>query len=340
MGGAFDRVAVRRRKMLTGAALTVLGDCFAVAYCLMTWSGANRQIMLAGYSFGMAIGVVGIWAATRGPAKATGHGFAFAMLGSAIVIMTLGAHWDSGARSPLTLGFLLPILFVASSTARLGLMVGLETVIIGAYLSVVATGQPAPPGFVFLLVGSMLGVIGVCATQARALARQRTQLRALAELDPLTGALNRRGLSALGEHLFPGEGFAGHSVFCMDLDDFKAVNDSLGHAAGDELLQWVVATTRSAVRSADVIARTGGDEFVVVLVDTDPSTTAELASRVGRMLRERTDVSIGWACAPYDGDNLDSLLRAADRRLYERKRKRRHVGGQTHPRPAAIGEQH
>ncbi|MGC9670081.1 GGDEF domain-containing protein [Planosporangium sp. 12N6] len=330
MGGAFDRVAVRRRKMLTGAALTVLGDGFAVAYCLMTWSEPNRPTMLVGYSLGMAIGVVGVWAAVRGPAKATGYGYAFAMLCSALVIMALGAYWDGGARSPLTLGFLLPVLFVASSTARVGMMAGLETVVIGTYLTVVATGRLASPGFVFLLLGSMLGVVGVCTTQARAIARQRSQLRALAEADPLTGALNRRGLSASAEQLFPGTD-AGPAVLCLDLDDFKSVNDNLGHAAGDELLQWVVATTRSVVRPTDIIARTGGDEFVVVLVGADPTTAMVLADRTGQALRERTDVSIGWACAPHAGNDLDSLMQAADRCLYQQKQERRRVGGRYIP---------
>jgi diguanylate cyclase (GGDEF)-like protein len=312
--------------MLTGSALTVLGHGFAVAYCLMTWYGPNRPVMLAGYSSGMAVGVVGVWAAIRGPAKVTGYRFSFAMLFSAIVLMTLGAHWDGGAGSPLALGFLLPVLFVATSTARLGLMVGVETAIIGVYLAIAATGQPAPPGFVFLLLGSMLGVIGVCATQTRVLARQRSQLRTLAELDPLTGALNRRGLIELARHLFPGGGAVGPSVVCLDLDDFKAVNDNLGHAAGDELLQWVVTVTRGVLRSADAIARTGGDEFVVVLIDADATTAEALADRIGRALRERTGVSVGWACAPHDGSTLAALVKAADQRLYERKQQRRRVG--------------
>jgi diguanylate cyclase (GGDEF)-like protein len=312
--------------MLTGAALDVLGHGFAVAYCLMTWSGPNRPVMIAGYSLGMAIGVVGVWAAIRGPTKASGYGFSFAILVSAIVLVALGAHWDGGAGSPVALGFLLPVLFVASSTARLGLMVALETAIVGAYLAVAATGQPAPPGFVFLLLGSMLGVIGVCATQARVLARQRSQLRTLAELDPLTGALNRRGLIEFVRHLFTGGGAVGPSVVCLDLDDFKAVNDNLGHSAGDELLRWVVMVTRGVLRSADAIARTGGDEFVVVLVDADTTTAEALTDRIGRALRERTGVSVGWACAPHDGNTLDALVQAADQRLYQRKQERRRVG--------------
>ncbi|MCW2640762.1 MAG: Diguanylate cyclase [Dactylosporangium sp.] len=312
--------------MLTGAALNVLGHGFAVAYCLMTWSGPNRPVMLAGYTFGMAVGIVGVRAAIRGPAKAMGSRFSFAMLVSAIVLVALGAHWDGGAGSPVALGFLLPVLFVASSTARLGLMVGLETAIIGAYLAVAATGNPAPPGFVFLLLGSMLGVIGVCVTQARALARQRSQLRTLAESDPLTGALNRRGLTAFAKQLFPCEGTTGPSVLCLDLDGFKAVNDNLGHVAGDELLQWVVAATRGVLRSADAIARTGGDEFVVVLVDADTTTAEALADRIGRAVRERTGVSIGWACAPHDGNTLAALVQAADQHLYQRKQQRRSVG--------------
>jgi diguanylate cyclase (GGDEF)-like protein len=330
MGGVVavdDRLQARRRKILRGAGLNVMAHGAAIAYCAMTWSGPNRPLMLAGYGCGVAVGAFGFWATKRDRVKALGYGFSIGMLLISIAIVALGAHLDGGAGSPVALGFMIPVLFVASSTTRLSLMVALEALVIGGYLIIAATGEPAPPGYSFLYVTTMVGVMGVCATQARMVARQRSQLRTLAELDPLTGALNRRGLTEYAKHLFAHDGGAGPSVVCLDLDGFKLVNDTLGHAGGDELLQWAVTATRGVLRSADVIARTGGDEFVVILVDADATTAETVAGRIGQAVRERTGVSIGWACAPQDGDTLADLVQAADRRLYGEKNERRRVSG-------------
>jgi diguanylate cyclase (GGDEF)-like protein len=326
VGAVDDRLQARRRKIVRGAGLNVMAHGAAVAYCLMTWSGPNRSLMLAGYCCGMAVGAIGFWAAKRERVKALGYGFSVGMLLLSIALVALGARLDGGAGSPLALGFMIPVLFVASSTTRLSLMVGLEAIVIGAYLVIAATGQPAPPGYVFLYLTTMMGVMGVSVTQARMVARQRSQLRALAELDPLTGALNRRGLTEYAKHLFT-HGGGGPSVVCLDLDGFKLVNDTLGHAAGDELLQWTVTAVRGVLRSADVIARTGGDEFVVVLVDADATTAETVAGRIGQAVRQRTGASIGWACAPQDGDTLADLVQTADLRLYGEKQERRRVSG-------------
>jgi diguanylate cyclase (GGDEF)-like protein len=326
VGTTDDRVKARGRKMRLGAVLNMACHGVAALYCLATWAGPHRSLMLAAYGCGMAVGVVGFWAAKMGAAKALGYRFSFAMLLISIIAVALGAHWDGGAASPTAHGFVLPALFVASSAARMRLLLALESVVVGAYLVVATTGQPASPAYVFAHVTSMVAVIAVCATQTRMVARQRSQLRSLAELDPLTGALNRRGLIQLTKRLFTGGDGASASVVCLDLDDFKLVNDRLGHAAGDELLRWTVTVARDVLRPADAIARTGGDEFVVVLADADEATARAVANKIGRAVRERTGVSIGWASAPQDGDTLTALVHAADLRLYSQKQERQRVG--------------
>ena len=127
------------------------------------------------------------------------------------------------------------------------------------------------------------------------------------------------------------------SVLFMDLDGFKEVNDEMGYAAGDELLQVVAARLRTATRATDLVARLGGDEFLVLLADLpdDRGPTADeviqrVSDRIGSMvaepipLRERTvhtSISIGSAMYPSQAADADELMRAADAAMYAHKRR-------------------
>lgn len=311
--------------MLFSSALHVIPHGIAIIYCLMTLHEPHRSLMLTGYGCGMAAGIGGLWAAKRVTTKASGYRLSFTILLITLVAIALGAYWDGGVASPAAVGFLTTSVFVASYTPDVRLVVGLTTLTVGSYLAVTATGRPAPPGHVFLYVAAMVILTLVCSAQAQILARQRSQLRALAELDPLTGALNRRGLAEFAKHLFRDGCRLGPSLLCLDLDDFKLVNDRLGHAAGDRLLQRTVAATRAVLRAEDVIARVGGDEFVVVLVDADEVTARTVLTRIDRALRPLAQVSIGSATAPDDGNTLEALMQVADQRLYRVKEKRHPV---------------
>lgn len=149
--------------------------------------------------------------------------------------------------------------------------------------------------------------------------------------DPLTGLANRAGLiGALEARLAAPRGRDETlALLYLDLDGFKIVNDTHGHAAGDRLLENVAERLRSMLREADLPARLGGDEFVVLTADC----TAEEADCFGRRLIDaigtpydiglglpaRIGVSIGIAIAPEHGREASSLLRAADAALYEAK---------------------
>ncbi|MFR9780594.1 GGDEF domain-containing protein [Micromonospora sp. MS34] len=311
----------RRRRTLLSAALHVVSHGVAVVYCLLTFTQPNRGLMLAVYGGGLLTGVVGSWAATRVTTKASGYRVSFTLLMVTLVGAAVGAYWDGGVASPAALGFVTTAVLVAAHTPGLRMMLGLEVLTVGAYLAVAATGRPAPPGYVFVYVSGMVVLVSVFATQNRALARQRSQLRALASLDPLTGALNRRGLAEFARHLFHGGCRPGPSLLCLDLDNFKLVNDRHGHAAGDDLLRRVVATAGGELRAGDAIARVGGDEFVVVLADADQATARAVAARLDAALGRIAGISIGAATAPADGDTLEALLGTADRRLYRAKQR-------------------
>lgn len=139
------------------------------------------------------------------------------------------------------------------------------------------------------------------------------RIHSLATRDPLTQTLNRAGLQATIDHR---AGHEGGEVECslavIDLDDFKALNDSQGHAAGDAMLARVAGTMRASLRAGDIIARSGGDEFLIVL-----AVPVDEAARV--MTRIVGDLPIGASCgiaALHDFRRFDESLAAADAAMY------------------------
>jgi diguanylate cyclase (GGDEF)-like protein len=127
----------------------------------------------------------------------------------------------------------------------------------------------------------------------------------------------------------------GAAILLLDLNRFKEVNDTLGHAAGDQVLQIAAQRIRSAVRPGDTVARLGGDEFAVVLPDlSDALPAVEVAGRVRASLREALhvedavlgmDVSIGVSLFPEHGADVEDLLRRADVAMYLAKENRSHI---------------
>jgi diguanylate cyclase (GGDEF)-like protein/PAS domain S-box-containing protein len=152
----------------------------------------------------------------------------------------------------------------------------------------------------------------------------------LAHFDPLTGLANRHHFRAqLAELLARPEGSAPFALLALDLDNFKTVNDTLGHAVGDGLLQAVAQRLRDATRRSDTVARLGGDEFAVILRDVASAAEAEpLTRRLLQSLDGACEVqgacvavrgSIGVALSPQDGRDIDTLLSQADLALYAAK---------------------
>ncbi len=157
-------------------------------------------------------------------------------------------------------------------------------------------------------------------------------LRHLAESDPLTQILNRVGIMAeLGRRLAEFQRYGSvFSVLMIDVDHFKAVNDRLGHLAGDQVLRRISGIIRSALREVDSVGRYGGEEFLVVLPGTRIDSAANTAERIRlaieqipiRVEREqiRVTVSIGAVAAgPGGPTHVDALIDGADRAMYEAK---------------------
>lgn len=174
---------------------------------------------------------------------------------------------------------------------------------------------------------------GLARQGAQALRRVRLQLqlRHMALHDQLTGLANRELLeSRLAESVRTSESSGRPmSVVFLDLDGFKPINDQLGHAAGDSVLVQVAHRICSVVRDGDMVARFGGDEFVIVCDDCDRDASDQLCERVGDAIRQplagihddlRVTASLGVAhCASGRGNSGDALLHAADVAMYRSK---------------------
>ena len=160
--------------------------------------------------------------------------------------------------------------------------------------------------------------------------RERLRLRDAAERDPMTGLYNRSVVQRLIDERFEQDPpVRAGSLFVVDIDNFKAVNDRLGHLFGDVLLTNIAKAMRETVRPGDILGRIGGDEFVVFLPGASRAEgeriAGELVARVSRIYAgEFTDLqitaSVGVADCPRCGDHYVELFRKADRALYRAKR--------------------
>ena len=179
------------------------------------------------------------------------------------------------------------------------------------------------------LVGAGVGLFVWRQWRRDRLADER--MRYLARHDSLSGLLNRESFGEVLRQAVWRRGGGGpdFAVLCIDLDRFKDVNDSMGHAAGDEVLRQVAARLRELVRHGDAVARLGGDEFAVLQTGVDgPEAVSRLAERIVQALQQPYDLggqtvvcgsSLGAALFGTDADNDEDLMHRADLALYRAK---------------------
>lgn len=260
--------------------------------------------------------------------------------GAAIVFVTVLLVLTGGNTSPFFFGYILLVgaaslwssgfgallLTVATSLAYLiGVLVPLNS----------APSTSADIGRICFNLIALALVAYVCAIVGREQRRAREEALRLSRYDSLTGLHSRDFFLAEIEQEILRAGRSGRpfAMLMFDLDGLKAANDRFGHASGDTLLRAVADTLRGDIRVTDVAARWGGDEFVLLLPETDLTGAMLVADKVridiGRLalphdgLVIRTSASIGLVTYPEDGKSSTELMRRADLAMYEAKRRGR-----------------
>ncbi|MHB8531555.1 MAG: GGDEF domain-containing protein [Solirubrobacteraceae bacterium] len=315
-----DQSALRMRvgTFATGVWLSYVVVAAAALYIDLTWWRPHRLALSLIYGAGLG-GAVAISRLPRERIVRSRWREAFFMSWSLLdlALIVAGIAADGGTRSPLALVLFVPVVFAAMSYPLVSVVVvgGLSMV---SYLALALTVGGAPWSYQGLFVSMLFCTGAMSAWQARNHDRQHQALREVSRADPLTGCLNRRGFEerAVAE-IASAVRRSGHgAVLLLDVDRFKHVNDTRGHAAGDEVLRWVVRALSEATRPSDAVGRIGGDEFAVLLSEVDPGGAYECAHRVSEQLQRCAPCSIGVACFPLDGSSLEELMREADGRLY------------------------
>ncbi len=255
----------------------------------------------------------------------------------AITVATLLVALTGGVASPFFFAFPLIVggaALVVSPSITVALAAAASTGYVLAVLAGTAEGAlgPATAATVGVNLTALILLAYVAMVIARAQRRTRDAAIRLSTVDSLTGLFNRTFFFAaidreIARSARSGRGF---SLLMMDLDELKAINDRLGHFQGDRVLRGVGEVIVQGVRQIDTAARYGGDEFVVLLPETDPTGAFVLAEKirlgVGAMPIDlpggapRVSLSIGVVNYPDDGRTADELIISADGAMYASKR--------------------
>lgn len=149
-------------------------------------------------------------------------------------------------------------------------------------------------------------------------------LKNKAEIDPLTKILNRRALEEKIKDINPYENSM--CVMMIDIDKFKNINDTYGHGVGDEVLKELVTVVQKQIRQYDIFARWGGEEFVLIVTNTDISIAEKIAEKIRIAVEhhifpeiKNVTTSIGLSCAKKESDTFEMILEKADKGLYQAK---------------------
>ncbi len=248
------------------------------------------------------------------------------------VVFVLGIiDYATGFELSFSFFYLIPVTMVAWAVGR---NAGLTFSVLSASVwltSNLLSGENIPNIFIgvwnTLIRFGFYSVVTILLTELRHALEEE---RLLANTDPLTGALNRRSFNEIAEKRMIISEVNRHpyTMVYLDLDNFKTVNDKLGHAVGDLVLKFVVDTILKQIRNTDFLARLGGDEFAILLTDMDQKHAQSLVQRLQSALLEKMkfnewDVtfSIGVLTVLSMPESVDKLVSMTDALMYDIKGK-------------------
>jgi diguanylate cyclase (GGDEF)-like protein len=350
------------RERLPGRALDAVfeGVLAAVVVVFLPWSASVAAGVAASDLFVLALPaaqIVVLWLLVRLVALSSDHPIAYRYVGAGMVCLltvdavvaggVLGATevsrstvvalelwglclWGAGALHPSLRRRFDP---VAARSARLRASELMALLVMSLFPAAVF-GVQAMRGYAPSLETALLGATGVPLLVAVYLVRQvheRASAEYRAQHDALTGLPNGVVFHDRVQVALAGARRSGRpaAVMFLDLDRFKSINDSLGHAVGDQLLRTVAARLQGVLRDSDTVARMGGDEFTILLSSLDDEADCvRVAEKVLRVFADpivaggrelTTSTSIGVAVFPNDGEDVETLLKHADTAMYRAK---------------------
>jgi diguanylate cyclase (GGDEF)-like protein len=256
----------------------------------------------------------------------------WAMIG----FITWVCYFTGGLASPLLNTYLLPVITSALTLGKLTTLI--EVALIAACQVFLGGSFAMNKLFSLSFLGGFVAQIAPVILVAYIVTMFSADIRyglsrakLLAETDDLTGLLNMRGFAIAANRLF-GQALRYNraaTVLMIDSDNLKSVNDTYGHEAGNRLLRQLTRLVQAELRYTDVLARYGGDEFIVLLPETPPAGAFEVAGRIRDAVANvpldldgkhvTSTVSIGVAGHPADGNSLDAVVARADRAMYQAK---------------------
>ena len=336
-----------RSHVWTGVAIGDTAAAVIVAYLLMVQAGENRAVLvgalIAGVLSHLWLGFVA--ARMRQPRQRMMalRGW----LGLVVGILTVIVVLDGGGASPLAMLLPAPVIFAAlTCSPRCVGVFALAVTGVEAALPVIGAGGHSAEAVTRGAIAVLLCLLAVGAAvnrqrYDRIIGKLTDRLARQASIDALTGLPNRRRAEErLAEEILRcRRSGATFLLVTFDLDRFKNINDTYGHAAGDELLRTVAAAVRAAVRATDFVSRTGGDEFAAICPDIGSTQADLIADKIRDAVaaadpRGIVTASVGVAVFADPDTTADELASRADLAMYEDKSRLKSEPREPHGYPA------